>query len=196
MSRCILHCLPPSDVRRVIHRADYHQVLLNVAVAAGASLKLNTTVDDIDFDKTRVLLSDGTAVAGDVIIGADGKIYRPTNEKRDTDPDTSLGLWSLTRDKLLGYESPPTETGDLAYRGTFSKKQLLELQDPRVEELCSRKVASLWMGPDRHAVFYPVKSGQEFNLVLLRPDNLPSNARTAEGSLEEMRASFEGWDPM
>ena len=28
-----------------------------------------------------------------------------------------------------------------------------------------------------------------------RPDNLPSNARTEIGSLEEMRQTFEGWDP-
>lgn len=88
MSRCILHCPPPSDEGRVIHRADYHQVLLDAAVAAGASLKLNTTVEDIDFDKTRVILSDGMVVAGDVIIGADGEIYRRTDQNRDTDPDT------------------------------------------------------------------------------------------------------------
>jgi salicylate hydroxylase len=52
----------------------------------------------------------------------------------------------------------------------------------------------LWMGPDKHAVFYPVKGGEQFNLVLLRPDNLQPQLRTAEGDISEMKASFEGWD--
>lgn len=108
--------------------------------------------------------------------------------------DTTLGLWSLTRDKLLGHASPPLETGDLAYRGTFTKAQLMSLNDSRVEELCSTKTVTLWLGPDKHAVFYPVKSGEEFNLVLLRPDNLQASTRAEKGSLEEMRATFEEWD--
>ena len=52
------------------------------------------------------------------------------------------------------------------------------------------------MGPQKHCVFYPLRSGTEFNLVLLRPDNLPPNVRAAEGDISEMRAAFEGWDPM
>src|ERR1700748_682123 len=107
-----------------------------------------------------------------------------------------VGLWSATRDAILGHPSPPTETGDLAYRATFSRKQLLELNDPRVEDLCSGNKVTLWMGPDKHSVFYPLRDGTEFNLVLLRPDNLPPGVRTVKGDLEEMRLTFEGWDEM
>jgi salicylate hydroxylase len=52
------------------------------------------------------------------------------------------------------------------------------------------------MGPEKHCVFYPVRAGAEFNLVLLRPDNLPANARTVRGDIGEMRATFDGWDQM
>ena len=97
---------------------------------------------------------------------------------------------------MLGTESPPFETGDLAYRGTFSKEQLLALGDPRVEELCAGKRVTVWFGPEKHAVFYPVKSGHEFNLVMVRPDNLPPSTRIEQGSLDEMRATFDGWDDM
>ena len=45
-------------------------------------------------------------------------------------------------------------------------------------------------------IIYPVRAGKEFNLVLVRPDNLPKGERQAEGDLAEMRESFEGWDPM
>jgi salicylate hydroxylase len=52
------------------------------------------------------------------------------------------------------------------------------------------------MGPDKHAVFYPLRGGEEFNLVLLRPDNQPAGSRTAKGDIGEMRSTFEGWDPV
>ena len=106
------------------------------------------------------------------------------------------GLWSTTRNNLLGAPSPPVETGDLAYRGTFSRAQLLALRDPWIEALCAKKTVTAWMGPEKHCVFYPVRAGAEFNLVLLRPDNLPTNMRTVQGDIGEMRATFDGWDKM
>jgi salicylate hydroxylase len=65
-----------------------------------------------------------------------------------------------------------------------------------VEELCSAKKVTVWFGPDRHVVFYPLRGGNEFNLVLLRPDNLPAGVRTGAGDLGEMKATFEGWDAL
>ena len=50
------------------------------------------------------------------------------------------------------------------------------------------------MGPRRHCVFYPIEGGNRFNLVLLRPDNLPQGAKTVQGDIEEMRETFDGWD--
>ncbi|KIW96508.1 uncharacterized protein Z519_03577 [Cladophialophora bantiana CBS 173.52] len=159
----------------VIHRQDYHAILLDEATRLGAEIRLDANVTAIAFDRTEVILSSGEAIVGDVIIGADG-------------------LWSSTRDAILGYPSPPIETGDLAYRATFSRQQLLELNDPRVEDLCTKKKVTIWMGPDRHCVFYPVRGGAEFNLVLLRPDNLPAGVRSVQADLDEMRMTFEGWD--
>ncbi|KIX01938.1 uncharacterized protein Z518_07877 [Rhinocladiella mackenziei CBS 650.93] len=159
----------------VLHREDYHSILLREARRLGVEIRLDANVTAVSFERTEVTLSDGEIVGGNVIVGADG-------------------LWSMTRDAILGRPSPPVETGDLAYRATFSRKQLLELKDPRVEELCLRHCVTLWMGPDKHSVFYPVRSGEEFNLVLLRPDNLPSGVKTIKGDLDEMRATFDAWD--
>lgn len=61
-----------SDSLRVIHRADYHQVLWDEAVASGAKIRLGQEVTDIEFERTSVVVSDGSAVAGNVIVGADG----------------------------------------------------------------------------------------------------------------------------
>lgn len=97
---------------------------------------------------------------------------------------------------MLGKTSEPIETGDLAYRGTFTIEQLQGLGDPVVEQLCREPTVTLWMGPDKHVVFYPIRSGTQFNMVLLRPDDLPSGTRTGKGDIEEMRYTFKGWDPV
>ena len=147
------------------------------------------------------MLKGGDTIHADVIVGADGKdlMSAPIGNLRKDRIHLiywDLGLWSGLRNVLLGKNSPPTETGDLAYRGTFSLAQLQSFNDPRLDELCSRKAVTLWLGPEKHAVFYPVRAGKEFNLVLVRPDNLPKGERQAEGDIAEMRDSFDGWDPM
>ena len=160
---------------RVIHRADYIDALYQAAIAAGVELRFGAEVDHVDFERTEVRLKTGETMSADVIVGADG-------------------LWSTSRDRLLGSPSPPVETGDLAYRGTFTKAQLESLNDPEVNELCSKKVVTAWLGPSKHAVFYPLKGGQQFNLVLLRPDNLPIGTRQEQGEVDEMQATFEEWE--
>lgn len=52
----------------------------------------------------------------------------------------------------------------------------------------------MWVGPQKHTVFYPVRGGKEFNLVLIRPDNMAPGERHIEGDVGEMRQSYEGWD--
>jgi hypothetical protein len=157
-------------------------------------IKLGASVKHANVKKNEVLLEDGTIISGSVIVGADGK--SKTEQTISSLIRPLPGLWSSTRGDILGTQSPPTETGDLAYRGTFSKAQLLALQDPEIEALCAKRTVTVWMGPDKHTVFYPVKSGTQFNMVLLRPDNLPTNARVVKGDIEEMRDTFKGWDPV
>ena len=68
---------------------------------------------------------------------------------------------------VLGQPSPPVPTGDLAYRGTFSRAQLEAFNDPQIDELINSTCTYNWVGPDRHSVFYPVKDCNAFNLVLM-----------------------------
>ncbi|KPI37152.1 3-hydroxybenzoate 6-hydroxylase 1 [Cyphellophora attinorum] len=159
----------------VIHRADYHKVLMDEAQRLGAEIVLNAKVSNIDLYSGLVSVEDGTLYTSDVVVGADG-------------------LWSTTRSQLLGSSSDPVGTGDLAYRGTFTLEQLQQLNDPRITELCQESAVTVWFGPEKHCVFYPVRNGTQFNMVLLRPDDLPKGARTVQGDLEEMKNTFEGWD--
>ena len=173
----------------MIHRGDYQELLLKEAQRLGAVITLGANVTGVDFEKSTVTLGeDGeTKIKADVIVGADGTQIFLITLRTVWLIETTVGLWSSIRNALLDSPSDPTPTGDLAYRGTFSRAQLLSLNDSRVEKLCNRKAVTVWIGPERHSVFYPIKGGTEFNLVLLRPDNLPEGARTVKGDIEEMR---------
>ncbi|EAW17776.1 putative salicylate hydroxylase [Aspergillus fischeri NRRL 181] len=159
----------------VIHRADYHQILLDKARDLGVEIHLGALVEKVLVDETAVIVGSET-ITGDVIIGADG-------------------LWSKIREAVLDEPHPPEETGDLAYRATFSRAQLLALNDPEVKALCEKQGVTAWLGPKKHAVFYPVRGGQEYNLVLLQPDDLPPGVRTTQGDVDEMRYGYREWDP-
>ncbi|KAF9887530.1 hypothetical protein FE257_010108 [Aspergillus nanangensis] len=161
----------------VIHRADYHRILFDEASRLGADIRLNSNAVTVDSATSKVVLEDGEIITADVVVGADG-------------------LWSSTRESILDNQSPPYETGDLAYRATFTREELQSLNDPEVEKVCSRSAVTVWVGPEKHCVFYPLRNGEIYNLVLLGPDNLPAGTRTENGSIHEMRAAFEGWDNM
>ncbi|KAF7125594.1 hypothetical protein CNMCM5793_001833 [Aspergillus hiratsukae] len=158
----------------VIHRADYHQILLDKARGLGVEIRLGALVEKVLVDETAVIVGNET-ISGDVIIGADG-------------------LWSKVREIVLDEPHPPEETGDLAYRATFWRAQLLALNDPEVKALCEKRGVAAWLGPNKHAVFYPVRGGQEYNLVLLQPDDLPPGVRTTQGDVDEMRQSSTDTD--
>lgn len=170
---------------RAIHRGDYLDVLLKSAEEAGTKMVLNAEVTAITpatlgngrEGREVVCLKDGRLFAADVVVGADG-------------------LWSMCREYVLEQPAPPKDTGHLAFRGTFSREELSSFQDPRVNELMKASNIQVWLGPDQHAVFYPLRDHTEYNLVLICSDDLPTGVRTAQGSLEEMRAQFDGWDPV
>ncbi|KAL4759133.1 uncharacterized protein BDW70DRAFT_161914 [Aspergillus foveolatus] len=159
----------------IIHRQDFYQLLFDEVSRLGIEIRLGAEVADIAFGTAEVVLAGGERVAGDVIIGADG-------------------LHSRVRDAVLGIPTPPQETGDLAYRATLKRAQLEALNDPEIEDLCGQTAVTSWLGPDKHTIFYPVRQGEEYNLVLIRPDNLDQGIKRVQGDVEEMRASYVGWD--
>ena len=101
---------------------------------------------------------------------------------------------STVRKAVLGSPNSPVPTGDMAYRATFSREQLEALGDEKVNDLCQEIAVTSWLGPEKHTIFYPLRGGKEFNLVLMRPDNLSSDSRREQGDIEEMRESYANWD--
>jgi salicylate hydroxylase len=58
---------------RVVHRADYHEILTQRATELGAKICLGVKVVDVDFESGCVYASDGRTFDSDVVIGADGE---------------------------------------------------------------------------------------------------------------------------
>ncbi|KAK1856983.1 salicylate hydroxylase [Colletotrichum chrysophilum] len=166
------------DAWLTIHRADYHKILWDAAEKAGADLRLGAQVERLfadSVDYVGVFLVGGECITADVIVGADG-------------------LWSVTRDFVLGWHSPPVESGDMAHRATFKRGDLLGLQDFQVEKLMNQGAVTCWMGPNRHAVFYPTDGGDSYNLVLLSANDMPQGVHEEIGNTDDMKLRFEGWD--
>lgn len=161
------------------HRADLHKALLERAQELGATFRINARVVDIqveaeEADTATVTLRSGERLTADLVIGSDG-------------------IFSTCRDIFLGRPDPPTATGDLAYRVLLDTREMAKDPDlaPLLEE--PHKVR-YWMGPGAHAVNYALRGGRLFNMVLLVPDDMPADATTLDGNVEEMRALYKDWD--
>jgi salicylate hydroxylase len=58
-----------------------------------------------------------------------------------------------------------------------------------------RPVQTLWLGPGRHFVHYPISAGRLVNVVAIAPAGAWRNESwLAEGTIEDMMAEFAGWD--
>ena len=124
-----------------IHRADLHGLLLAAAQQAGVNLRLRSRVAAVlpGTGAVTLRLDDDFEVEGDALIGADG-------------------LWSLVRGQVHD-DGPPLATGHLAYRALVAQQDLpagLRQHDVHV-----------WMGPHMHLVSYPVRAGEQLNVVAI-----------------------------
>lgn len=156
-----------------VHRGELQMIMYKHALDVGVQVLLGQEVDSVNTEAAQVTTTLHQTYHGDLIVGADG-------------------LWSKCREALLGCKDEPQPTGDLAYRILLDMN---ELTDPEVRSVISRPGNNLWIGPGSHAIGYPVKAGSLFNLVLLRPDDLPEGVRVQNGDLAELKTIFETWDP-
>ncbi|MFZ2736750.1 MAG: FAD-dependent monooxygenase [Burkholderiaceae bacterium] len=152
-----------------LHRADLHQLLLSaVKRQAEVQLHLNEAVERFTqtADSVHLWTSQGQAVAGDVLIGADG-------------------LWGGVREQLLD-DGAPRVTGHLAFRALLDQSRL-------PAQLRSQQV-SVWLGPKLHVVQYPVRRGECLNLVAIVQGNAPDDLHNWDHSSNgaDLHAALSG----
>jgi salicylate hydroxylase len=58
-----------------------------------------------------------------------------------------------------------------------------------------RPVQTLWLGPGRHFVHYPIRAGKLVNVVAIVPaGDWRDESWTADGDIADLSAEFSGWD--
>ena len=152
----------------VIHRGDLLTILVNAVPAERIHHGHRCTGFTDHGDRVEVRFENGSTVAADVLIGADG-------------------IHSKIRHQLLGPERPRF-TGCIAYRGLVPAE--------RVAHLNIENTANNWMGPGRHFVHYYVSAGRLFNFVgLLEQDAWIKESWTEPGDVADLAAAYAGFHP-
>lgn len=150
----------------VIHRADVHSALLDGAQATGRiELATSTRVQRIEQDSTGVTVFDaqGGLHHGLALIGADG-------------------VKSAVRRQYVGDEA--RVSGHVVYRAVVAKKDFpQDLQ---------WNAAAIWVGPNCHLVHYPLRGGEQYNVVVTFHSRDQEEWSVREGSFAEVQSYFEG----
>ncbi|KAF8214229.1 salicylate hydroxylase [Mycena galopus ATCC 62051] len=129
-----------------IHRADLIEALVSaVRCNSNITLRMGTHVVAYDFDAPAVTTASGERLAADLVICADG-------------------IKSAVRGAINGRPLDPVDTGDVAYRILVPAAPLLADQDMR--HLVTNAWAVHWMGPESHAVGYPLRGGLQYNVII------------------------------
>ncbi len=153
----------------VIHRADVHMSLLEGAMASGrVEVLTSTTVQRVeqDADSVTVFDSQGGVHRGLALIAADG-------------------VKSAIRQQLVGDDV--RISGHVVYRAVVDKKDFpKDLQ---------WNAASIWVGPNCHLVHYPLRGGEQYNVVVTFHSHDQETWSVREGSREEVQSYFEGICP-
>ncbi len=142
-----------------IARADLHGALLQSLRGAEVSLEAGRRVtgwvageaDSAPGVAVHLDSSDQPVSAGDALVGADG-------------------LWSALRQSLLG-DGLPQASNHVAYRGLVP----LDGRVPGGAHLAHEVTA--WLGPQLHAVSYPVRGGRALNVVCVVEQTIDGHAQ-------------------
>ena len=153
----------------VVHRADVHRALLDGAQATGqVQIVTGTRVEHINQSARGVTVLDqhGTAHRGVALIGADG-------------------VKSVVRQQFVG--DAARITGHVVYRAVVDRCDFpANLQ---------WNAAAIWVGPNCHLVHYPLRGGEQYNVVVTFHSRQQEQWGVTDGSREEVQSYFQGLCP-
>lgn len=150
----------------VTHRADLHNSIFD-AVKANGNIQFHAGahVKDVNLGnhEAAVTLTDGRAFRTSALVGCDG-------------------VKSVVRQRLIGDEA--RVTGHVVYRAVVPVTDMPE--DLRWN------APVVWAGPNCHLVHYPLRSGDQYNLVVTFHSRDKETWSVTEGSREEVLSYFQG----
>jgi salicylate hydroxylase len=150
----------------VIHRVDIHTSLLEgVQESPNVEFFTSTRIEKIEQDGNTVTAIDqnGKRWVGQALIGADGGK-------------------SVVRAQYVN--DPPRVTGHVVYRAVIDKAEF--------PENLQWNAASLWAGPKCHLVHYPLRGGEQYNVVVTFHSRQQEEWGVTDGSKEEVQSYFQG----
>lgn len=155
----------------VIHRVDVHLSLLEGAQESDrVEFFTNTRIERLEQDQDNGTVTaidqNGKRWVGQALIGADG-------------------VRSVVREQYVN--DPPRVTGHVVYRAVVEK-------DDFPEDL-RWNAASLWAGPKCHLVHYPLRGGEQYNVVVTFHSRQQEEWSVKDGSKEEVESYFQGISP-
>jgi salicylate hydroxylase len=150
----------------VIHRADIHTAILE-HVRGTPDIELVTSCQIVTIDQNStgvtVIARDGRRFQADYLIGCDG-------------------IKSVARELIVG--DPVRVSGHVVYRAVVPA-------DEMPEEL-RWNAPVVWAGPNCHLVHYPLRSGDQYNLVVTFHSREKEVWDVRDGSKEEVLSYFTG----
>lgn len=158
-----------SNPYAVIHRADIHGSLVEGAKEIGdIEIITDCRIVSVDQDEYGVSVVDqkGNTYIGQALIGADG-------------------VKSVVREKYVG--DAALVTGHVVYRAVVPKAEF--------PENLQWNAASIWVGPNCHLVHYPLRGGEEYNVVVTFHSRDQEEWGVKDGSKEEVLSYFQGICP-
>jgi 2-polyprenyl-6-methoxyphenol hydroxylase-like FAD-dependent oxidoreductase len=154
----------------VIHRVDIHTSLLEGAVRKPAGWSFSPTRASRRSSRTTpagtvtAIDQNGKRWTGQALIGADGGK-------------------SVVRAQYVN--DPPRVTGHVVYRAVIDKSEF--------PDNLKWNAASIWVGPNCHLVHYPLRGGEQYNVVVtFHSRNKPKQWGVTDGSKEEVQSYFQG----
>jgi salicylate hydroxylase len=154
----------------LLHRADLVEILLGALDPSTVHLNHRCIGIDQTASSVRADFDNGVRVDADVLIGADG-------------------IHSDVRRLLIG-EVAARDSGLCAWRALIPGERL---PAPYLSP-----TQTLWLGPGRHLVHYPISAGRTVNVVAFTPVTKGEAVEswTAQGDPDQFRSEFPGWDDM
>ncbi|WP_327138493.1 FAD-dependent monooxygenase (plasmid) [Streptomyces sp. NBC_01340] len=151
-----------------VHRADLLGAVRSAVPHEGIRLGARCTSVEPRPDGALLRFADGSQVEADVVIGADG-------------------VHSVVRG-AVAEPAPPEYSGICAFRTVVPAHA--------APEFALRPAQTLWLGPGRHFVHYPIADGSAVNIVAFAPaGDFTDESWSATATIEEFHAEFAGWDP-
>lgn len=150
-----------------MHRADLIEILADSIPEGVVHLGHRAARFEQDEAGVVVHFENGESVEGDLVIGADG-------------------IHSVLR-PYVWEDSEPVFSGTSVYRGLVPRDLV---------EGWPADEWYMWLGPGKHFLTFPVRSGELINFVGFVPaEDSFKESWTAPGDPDQLRADFSGWDP-